>query len=132
MRAVSANIAWVPAVLVAAVLAAACNEDNPSAPGGTDATDLTGTWGGTSTYPNAPFELVLVQSGVTVRGQYGDRLDRSLSVTGTFLDPTVVIVVDFGDAKLNLDGGVVDARTVQGTMYTSALGNTRYPFTMRR
>lgn len=115
-------------VLVCALLWA-CAEDSPSRPSGTD---LTGTWAGTSTYPNAPFQLSLTQTRVTLTGQYSDRLDRSLSVTGTYSSPTLAIVVDFGDAKLNLSGDVVDARTVRGTMQTSALGNTPYPFTMSR
>jgi hypothetical protein len=94
--------------------------------------DLTGAWTGTSTYPNAPFQLDLSQTDRTLRGQYRDRLDTGISVTGTLSSSTVAIVVDFGDAKLNLEGTVTTARRVQGTMFTSALGNTRYPFTMTR
>jgi hypothetical protein len=67
-----------------------------------------------------------------LRGQYADGLDRSISVTGTVAGVQLNVVVDFGDAKLNLDGSVIDARTVQGTMYTSALGNKQFPFTMTR
>jgi hypothetical protein len=107
----------------------ACDEQTPASP---SETDLTGTWAGTSTYPNAPFQLSLTQADGTLRGQYRDGLDSSLSVTGTYSRPAMAIVVDFGDAKLNLNGNLVDARTVRGTMQTSALGNTPYPFTMTR
>ena len=114
-----------------AILAAlsACHERTPSGPG---ATDLTGTWTGTSTYPNAPFQLSLSQTSSTLRGEYRDGLDRSLAVTGTYMQPAMSLVVDFGDAKLNLEGNLDDARTVRGMMWTSALGNREYPFTMTR
>jgi hypothetical protein len=39
-----------------------------------------------------------------LRGQYSDALDRSQSVTGTLTSPTFAIVVDFGDAKLTVNG----------------------------
>lgn len=113
----------------AGVLAAACGGDGPVAP---SRVDVTGRWTGSSTYPNAPFELRLTQSGGTLRGHYTDRYDTSIAVTGTLSKGIVALVVDFGDAKLNVDGTVVDAGTVQGTMHTSALGNKQYPFTMRR
>jgi hypothetical protein len=116
-------------VLVLLALPACGGPDTPTAP---TTTDLTGRWTGTSTYPNAPFQLQLTQAGSALRGQYADGLDRSISVTGTFSDAQMRVVVDFGDAKLNLDGSVVDTRTVQGTMYTSALGNKQFPFTMTR
>jgi len=89
-------------------------------------------WTGASTYPNAPFSLTLTQVGETLRGQYSDAHDRSTSVTGTFTSPMFAIVVDFGDAKLNVNGSVVDARTAQGVMFTSALGNRQFPLTMTR
>jgi hypothetical protein len=115
-------------VLIAVALAPAC-DDNPTRP---SALDLTGTWVGTSTYPNAPFQLVLTQTAGTLRGEYSDGLDRSLAVTGTYARPTMVIVVDFGDAKLNLNATLTSARSAQGVMFTSALGNREYPFTMTR
>ena len=113
----------------AGALAVACGGDGPVAP---SRVDLTGGWTGSSTYPNAPFELRLTQSGGTLRGQYTDRHDTSIAVTGTLSNGIVALVVDFGDAKLNVDGSVVDAATVQGMMHTSALGNRQYPFTMTR
>ena len=116
-------------VLLASLMAVACDGDGPSQP---SSTNLTGTWSGTGTYPNAPFQLALTQTNGTLRGEYRDRLDRSLAVTGTFSSPTMAVVVDFGDAKLNLDGAVVDSRRIEGTMFTSALGNTRYPFVLTR
>ncbi len=112
-----------------ALFALGCDNGNPSGPG---AGDMTGRWTGTSTYPNAPFQLTLNQDGETLRGQYSDGLDRSLIVTGTFTAPTFAIVVDFGDAKLNLNGSVLGARSAQGVMFTSALGNRQYQFTMTR
>jgi len=115
--------------LLVALLALACGHESPTRP---SPADLTGAWAGASTYPNAPFRLSLNQDGGTLRGEYSDALDRSLAVTGTFMSPTFTIVVDFGDAKLNLQGTMLDARTAQGVMFTSALGNREYPFTMTR
>jgi len=127
---------WVPmktrtAALVVAllVLALACDDRSPTGP---TAADMTGMWTGMSTYPNAPFSLTLTQVGGTLRGQYSDSHDRSTSVTGTFTSPTFEIVVDFGDAKLNVNGSVLDARAAQGVMFTSALGNRQFPLTMSR
>jgi hypothetical protein len=76
--------------------------------------------------------LAPAQSSGTLRGQYSDALDRSQSVTGTLTSPTVAIVVDFGDAKLNVNGTVVDTRAAQGVMFTVALGNRQFPLTMTR
>ncbi len=96
-------------------------------------TSLSGFWSGTGTYPNAPFRMTLVQTGTALSGQYADQLDRSLSVTGAYsAPPAFAVVVDFGDAKLNFRGTVEDARTIRGVMWTSALGNRQYPFTMTR
>jgi len=117
-------------VLMLAVLLA-CGHGSPNEPSPTES-DLTGTWTGTSTYPNSPFVLVLTQTGTALRGEYRDQLDRSLSITGALTSPTFSIVVDFGDAKLNLNGTVTSARSAQGNMFTSALGNTMFPFTMTR
>lgn len=116
-------------VLVLLVLALACDHKSPTSP---TVTDMTGTWTGTSTYPNSPFSLTLTQSGGTLRGQYSDAHDRTTLVTGTFTSPTFAIVVDFGDAKVNLNGSLLDARTAQGVMFTSALGNRQFPLTMTR
>jgi hypothetical protein len=116
-------------IVVVALITLSCNDESPTAP---SATDMTGAWSGASTYPNAPFELSLTQTSGTLRGQYRDALDRSLAVTGTFTPPTFAIVVDFGDAKLNLNGSVLGPRSAQGVMFTSALGNRQDPFTMTR
>jgi hypothetical protein len=115
--------------VLVALIALACGHGSSTRP---SPTDLTAVWAGTSTYPNAPFQLSLNQDGATLRGQYSDALDRSLAVTGTVISPTFTVVVDFGDAKLNLQGRMLDARTAQGVMFTSALGNREYPFTMTR
>jgi hypothetical protein len=53
-------------------------------------------------------------------------------VSGTYTPPTFALVVDFGDAKLNLTGTVISGRAAEGTMFTSALGNRPYPFQMIR
>jgi hypothetical protein len=119
-----------PAVLIllASVIGPACGGGvaRPSR------VDMTGTWNGTSSYPNSPFRLSLMQTDGILRGEYTDGLDRSLAVTGTFSSPAFAIVVDFGDAKLNLTGRLVNPRTAEGDMFTSALGNRLYPFTMVR
>ncbi len=119
-------------VAILLTLPLACDDNSPTGPMGPTAADMTGAWTGTSTYPNAPFTLTLTQTAGSLRGQYSDGLDRSQSVTGTFTSPTFGIVVDFGDAKLNLNGSVVDARNAQGVMFTSALGNRQFPLTMTR
>jgi hypothetical protein len=94
--------------------------------------DLTGTWNGTGSYPNAPFELILTQTDGTLRGSYSDQHDTSVSVNGTVNQSSITIAVDFGDAQLHFDGTVETVRRVTGTMRTSALGNTPFPFTMTR
>jgi hypothetical protein len=115
-------------VLMAVLFVPGCG-DGPTRP---SPLNLTGSWTGTSTYPNAPFTLVLTQTGGELKGDYRDGLDRSLAVTGTFTPPTFTLVVDFGDAKLHFTGTVTDARVAEGTMFTSALGNRPYPFQMTR
>ena len=111
------------------LIVSSCDKDSPTAP---SADNLAGKWTGTSTYPNSPFELTLTQTGATLRGQYRDQLDSSGAVTGTFTPPTFAIVIDFGDAKLNIQGTVREARIADGHMFTSALGNQMFPFTMVR
>ena len=111
------------------IAAPACDDDSPTGP---SADNLAGRWVGTSTYPNSPFLLELTQTDGTLRGDYRDQLDRSTAVTGTFTPPTFAIVVDFGDAKLNINGTVRSPRGADGNMFTSALGNRLYPFTMTR
>ena len=116
-------------VVLALAVTAACGGDSPAAP---SATDLTGRWLGTSTYPNSPFELQLTQTGSTLRGDYADQHDRSTAASGTLANGTITLVVDFGDAKLHFEAAVVGPRLVEGVMFTSALGNRRYSFTMTR
>lgn len=93
---------------------------------------MTGTWSGTSTYPNSPFQLVLTQTGTALKGEYSDKLDRSTSVTGTYVEPAFFISVNFGDAGLIINGTLVTARSAQGTMATPSLGNQPFSFTMTR
>jgi hypothetical protein len=95
-------------------------------------TNLTGTWTGTGSYPNAPFELTLIQTGNNLRGSYRDRHDTSVSVGGTLSGDFMRVNVNFGDAGLLIEGTVEDAHEIRGTMRTSALGNRPFDFTMRR
>jgi hypothetical protein len=118
-------------VIVVALCCALCGCGSET-PAGPSATDLTGNWSGTSTYPNAPFQFRLRQTGDTIRGDYADRHDSSIAAGGTLTGTSLTMVVDFGDAKLHFTATVVDAHTVQGDMFTSALGNRLYPFTMTR
>lgn len=83
-------------------------------------------------YPNAPFQFVLRQTGTTLRGEYSDGHDRSVSVNGAYTSPTLIVDVDFGDGHLHFSGTVINARTATGNMWTSALGNRLYPFTLTR
>lgn len=117
------------ALMLALATLTACDDDSPTAP---TVDNMSGRWTGTSTYPNSPFQLTLTQTAGTLRGEYRDQLDRSIAVTGTFTNPAFAIVVDFGDAKLNLNGTVLTARSAEGAMFTSALGNQMFPFTMTR
>lgn len=117
------------AALAACAVAAIGCQSSTTSP---SAADLTGTWTGTGSYPNAPFEFRLTQTGSTLRGSYSDRHDSSSSIDGAVANGMMTAAVDFGDAKLHFEGTVEDARHVRGTMRTSALGNTPYPFTMAR
>lgn len=116
---------------LACAAAPGCEQGSPTAPAPT-MSDLTGTWTGTGTYPNAPFQFVFKQTGTTLRGEYSDGHDRSPSVGGTYASPTLTVDVDFGDGHLHFAATVVNARTATGNMWTSALGNRLYPFTMTR
>ena len=93
---------------------------------------MTGTWSGMGTYPNSPFQLVLTQTGTALKGEYSDQHDRSTSVSGVYTNPTFAISVNFGDAGLTIGGTLVTARSAQGTMFTPALGNQTFSFTMTR
>ena len=116
-------------VLALACFAASACGDSPTAP---TIADMTGTWSGMGTYPNSPFQLVLTQTGTTLKGEYSDKLDRSTSVSGTYTEPAFVISVNFGDAGLIISGTLVTARSAQGTMFTPSLGNQMFSFTMTR
>lgn len=116
---------------IVCVVTPGCEQESPTAPPPT-LSDLTGTWTGTGTYPNAPFKFVLTQTGTTLRGEYSDGNDRSTSVGGTYTSPSVTVDVNFGDGHLQFAGTVVNARTITGNMWTSSLGNRLYPFTMTR
>lgn len=94
--------------------------------------NLSGTWTGTGTYPNAPFTLTLTQTGNRLRGKYTDQHDSSVSVDGTLAGDFMSVNVNFGDAGLVIEGEVQDSHEIRGTMRTPSLGNRPYPFTMRR
>jgi len=104
-----------------------------NAPDPPTTSNLTGTWSGAGTYPNAPFQLFLAQNGSSVVGYYEDQHDTG-RVSGTFVPFGVfTLVVDFGDGSLRLEcNPITSPRQVQGVQRTSALGNTPYPFTMTR
>jgi PKD domain-containing protein/carboxypeptidase family protein len=94
--------------------------------------NLTGTWSGAGSYPNAPFQLFLHQSGNSIVGYYKDSHDGG-PVTGTFVASGFTLVVDFGDGALRLEcSPITNPRQGQGVQRTSALGNIPYPFTMTR
>lgn len=116
------------ALALACFATSACG-DSPTAP---TAADMTGTWSGMGTYPNSPFQLVLTQTGTTLKGEYSDKLDRSTSVSGTYTEPAFIISVNFGDAGLTISGTLATARSAQGTMITPSLGNQMFSFTMTR
>jgi len=96
------------------------------------ASNLTGYWSGTGSYPNDPFKLALIQSGNQLRGVYVDRHDVSPAVSGSYSTPEFTLRVDFGDAVLFLECAIDDARKIRGVQRTSALGNRPYPFEMTR
>src|SRR5687767_2968192 len=91
--------AWILAGCFAAV-SFACSSN----PAGPSTTDLTGRLTGTGTYPNAPFQLTLTQTGSTLRGSYSDRHDTSTSVSGTLTGAAMTASVNFGDAQLHFEG----------------------------
>ena len=123
-----ARAAALAAFTAAAIAVMACSGSSTSP----SRLDLSGHWNGTGSYPNAPFQLMLTQTGTTLRGSYSDRHDTSLSVHGTLVAGVMTIAIDFGDAQLHLEGTVENSERVRGTMRTSALGNTPYAFTMNR
>jgi hypothetical protein len=125
---VAVRAAAVSALAATFLAAATCG----GSPAGPSAADVTGAWAGTGSYPNAPFQLTLTQTGTAVRGSYADRHDASQSVSGTLSCAVLTLAVDFGDAQVHVEGTVETARLVRGTMRTSALGNTPFPFTMVR
>lgn len=128
-RAGAARVAALAAFAAVAITGIACNTPSSTSP---SVLDLSGTWTGTGSYPNTPFQLTLTQIGSSLRGSYADRHDSSSMVSGTLAGDVMTATIDFGDAKLHLEGTVEDVRRVRGTMRTSALGNTPYPFTMTR
>ncbi len=113
----------------ATVLPMTLSLDVPAVP---SASNLTGYWSGTGSYPNNPFKLVVIQDGGSFRGVYVDQHDASPSVSGSYAAPEFVLSVNFGDAGLLLQCVIEDPREINGVQRTPALGNRPYPFTMKR
>ena len=107
-----------------AVAAGAC--DSPTRP----ASDLTGTWSGTSSYFNAPFTITLRQEGSNLSGSYKDKFDTG-TIRGTVDGTHAEIGVDFGDTGIQLTGTVRTQAVIDGTIRGAVIGGT-YPFVMTR
>ena len=98
-------------------------------------TDISGTWSGTSNYPNAPFQLTLTQRGSSLTGRYSDSSETDTPVTGIF--GTVIgeafMSVHSGDGRLLIDGTVIRDKSIQGLMSSTGLPQgSKYQFTMTR
>ncbi len=132
-------VCCVSACLALSFVAAACGSTakTPTAP---TLPDLSGTWSGTSSYPNAPFQLMLIQNGASLSGRYSDSSETDTAVTGLYLEPipggTASMSVHSGDGRLIIDGSVrrqSPIRTIEGNITLSQ--NTvsqSYPVTLTR
>ena len=99
------------------------------APTATDA--LTGIWDGTSTYFNAPFTMDIWMNGTSLVGRYVDRHDVGY-VRGTYTGGAkVVILVNFGDSGIRLDGEFDGPDKIKGMMRVTVISGV-FPFTMIR
>ncbi|MGE5602043.1 MAG: hypothetical protein ACM30E_03270 [Nitrososphaerales archaeon] len=130
---------------VLAFAAGACGDNRT--PAVTPVTDVSGTWvSSTSTYPNAPFQLVLTQTGQELSGSYSDRVDVSTSLSGGYLrigpggSMNMQINLANGE-KLHLHGTVFGPNTIKGDMEVLVFqevlgvlqsGGTLYSYTMTR
>lgn len=104
-----------------------------STPANPTTTDLTGTWSGTGTYPNAPFRLIIVQQETTLSALYQDQHDQGRARSGAALSGnTMTLVIDFGDAGLEIVGTIDAPREMHGTMRTPSLGNFPHRFSATR
>ena len=96
-------------------------------------TDVSGTWSGTSTYPNAPFQLILTQSGSSLTGRYSDSSETDTAVTGIYgtVGGSVFISLHSGDGRLFIDGTVIRERSIEGLLGLPQSAKS-YQFTMTR
>jgi hypothetical protein len=102
--------------------------------------DISGTWSGTSSYPNAPFQLILTQNGASLTGRYTDSSETDTAVTGLYLEPipggTASMSVHSGDGRLIIDGAVRRQNpltTIEGNMTLSQNKVSQsYPVTLTR
>jgi hypothetical protein len=118
-------------IAVSLAVAPACDNDcgGPTAP--CIVYNLGGTWSGTSTYINAPFTMMLSQTGTTVSGEYRDQLDQG-SVSGTITGLSVVLDVNFGDTGIRLTGTIPERDRITGEIFVAVLAGRRFPFEMLR
>jgi hypothetical protein len=92
---------------------------------------LSGTWGGTSTYWNAPFRMEMWLNGTAIGGKYFDQYDTGY-LGGTYTGGTkVLILVNFGDTGIAFDGAFDGPNRVRGIIRGGVLGRT-FPFEMTR
>lgn len=119
---------WRHALLLTLGLILGSCRDGPTAP---SVRDLSGTWTGISSYPNAPFTLTLRHDGTRLSGSYRDNLDAGPVVDGVVEFPDFFFRVDFGDTKITFVGTFLDARSAAGEIRTPLLLHD-HPFTMTR
>jgi len=136
MRTAPHLVACCVATLFASVVSnAGCGSaKTPTAP---TVINLSGTWSGTSAYPNAPFQLTLNHSGSSLTGRYSDAFETDTAVAGLFInEPGIVnMSVHSADLRLFIDGTVIGEKSVQGLISLPQPGVThppQYQFTMTR
>jgi len=132
MRLASYVAAYCVATLFSLSVVSSGGCGSAKAPTSPTVTDVSGTWSGTSSYPNAPFQLTLSQSGSSLTGRYSDTSETDIPVTGFF--GTVIgeqfISVHSGDGRLFIDGTVVREKSIQGLITLPQAA--KYQFTMTR
>jgi hypothetical protein len=84
MRLASYVAAYCVATLFALSVVSSGGCGSAKTPTSPTVTDVSGTWSGTSSYPNAPFQLTLSQSGSSLTGRYSDTSETDIPVTGFF------------------------------------------------
>jgi hypothetical protein len=99
--------------------------------------NLSGTWSGTSAYPNAPFQLTLTHSGSSLTGRYSDAFETDTAVAGVYInEPGIVSMsVHSADLRLFIDGTVIREKSIQGLISLPQPGVShppQYQFAMTR